>query len=146
MKICQLRNFVNIKVQWSLKEIDSLLQKVQQMIAEKATVEFTMNERKIEHQYRALQRLEKPSVASALRINDDFGIFECRDFLNKRANQLNETSVPIACNGLLWQLECDFNCAVNDFISVKVSGTQCRALKQDPQSITSIKVVLLHPT
>ena len=54
MKICQLRNFVNIKVQWSLKEIDSLLQKVQQMIAEKATVEFTMNERKIEHQYRAL--------------------------------------------------------------------------------------------
>ena len=44
-----LRNLLSVKVQWSLKEIDSLQSKIQQLIEEEAIVEFITHEKKIEH-------------------------------------------------------------------------------------------------
>ena len=49
MKIASLRNLMHYKVQWSLKEIDGLQLKIDQMINEEATIEFITHEKKIEH-------------------------------------------------------------------------------------------------
>ena len=62
MKIEQLMNLLNHKVTWSIKEIDGLQWKIQQMIQEDSIVEFITNEKKIEHQYRTIKRLERPSI------------------------------------------------------------------------------------
>ena len=49
MKSEALRNLMQYKVTWSLKEIDGLQWKIKQMIQEEAVVEFITNDKKIEH-------------------------------------------------------------------------------------------------
>ena len=93
-------NLLNFKVTWSIKEIDGLQWKIQQMMLEESIVEFITNEKKIEHQYRTIKRLENPTISSVLnRVDEINGIYECTDFMNKRTVNFKEKSNPIAADG-----------------------------------------------
>ena len=118
MKAEQLVYLMNYKVKWSIKEIDGLLWKIQQIMSEEDIVEFITNEKKIEHQYRTIQRLEKPLMSSVIKNDEINGFYECKDFMSKRLLNFREKSNPIAADGQIWSLECDFNGAVNGYVSI----------------------------
>lgn len=114
-------------------------------MSEEDIVEFITNEKKIEHQYRTIKRLEKPSVSSVLKNDEINGFYECKDFMNKRLLNFREKSNPIAADGQIWSLECDFNGAVHGYVSLFIVNQSCNALKLDPPSLREIKVVLFNP-
>ena len=78
--------------------------------------------------------------------NDEInGFYECKDFMNKRLLNFREKSNPIAADGQIWSLECDFNGAVHGYVSLFIVNQSCNALKLDPPSLREIKVVLFNP-
>ena len=51
------------------------------MIDQEEIVEFSTHERKIEHQYRTIKRLEPPNIHAVLKREEFFGVYECKDFI-----------------------------------------------------------------
>ena len=145
VKVDALRRLLNYKAKWSLKEIDGLQLKIQEMIEEESTEEFISNEKKIDHQYRTIMRLEPPNVDSVQNREESFGTFELKDFAEKRNSSIREVSNPIAIDGQIWSLEIDLNNLVKNYISLLLVSTNCAALKLDPTPLCQIKLMLVHP-
>ena len=69
------------------------------MLTEESVVEFLTKKKQIEHQYRTVKRLERPTIKSLVNRDEIDGIYECKDFMSKRGIHMKEKSNPIAADG-----------------------------------------------
>ena len=54
------------------------------MIDTEQIVEYITNEKKVEHQFRTIKRLERPNVKSVTMNKDEIsGVYECKKLLSK---------------------------------------------------------------
>ena len=65
--------------------------------------------------------------------------------MSKRGEHFREQSHPIAADGQVWSLECDFNSVAGGYISLFIVNQSCQALKLDPPNLDEIKVILFNP-